>query len=104
MIVRDHGYLTIAEIDGDPRALDELHRRIAPVMDDVGRDHGLLVHVAARTPEGLVMVNLWPSSSGSEAAARDPRRGEQLMSSGLRPEDITRRHLEVARVAVFDAS
>jgi hypothetical protein len=42
-------------------------------MDDVGRDHGLILHAGARTVDGMLIVDLWPSMAGSEPAAADPR-------------------------------
>ena len=81
----DHGYLTIARITGKPDELLPLYRRSAEVMNGVGRDHGLLVHAAAATDDGLVMVNVWPSPEGSEAAARDPRRLGVLAEIGVGP-------------------
>ena len=101
MIERDSGYLTIARISGDPDALADGYRRSAPVINGVGRDHGLLVHVGATTPDGLLLINLWPSPEGSESAARDPRRIEQLSAAGLRPGDVTREHHAVAQAVVL---
>ena len=68
------GYLTITRISGDPDELLAGYRRSSETMNEVGRDHGLILHAAARAQEGLVIVNLWPSMDGSEAAARDQRR------------------------------
>jgi hypothetical protein len=99
----DGGYLTIARISGDPHELAEGYLSGLPVMNGVGRDHGLRVHIGATTPDGLVLVNLWPSAAGSESAALDPRRGAQIAATGLRPEDISREHHEVAQAVIFDA-
>jgi hypothetical protein len=98
----DHGYLTIARISGDPDELLRSYRRSAEAMSGVGRDHGLLVHVAASTDQGLLLVNLWPSPHGSESAARDPRRQSQLSAAGLRPEQIRREHHPVAQAVLFE--
>ena len=70
-------------------------------MADVGRDHGLLVHAAARTDEGLLVVNLWPGREGSEAAARDLRRLGAVREEGLTPERMIREHFEVEDHIVF---
>jgi hypothetical protein len=64
-------YLTIARICGEPDDLLAGYRRSAEIMSEVGRDHGLILHAAARADDGLLMVNLWPSQEESEAAARD---------------------------------
>jgi hypothetical protein len=46
--------------------VDVLQRPLRPRAD--------IVHVAARTEEGLLIVNLWPSEDCSHAAAREGRR------------------------------
>ena len=63
-------------------------------MSPVGRDHGLILHAAARTEDGFLVVNLWPSRDRSEAAAADPRRRAELAASGLAPDRIRREHHE----------
>ena len=95
-------YLTIARISGDPDQLLDGYRQSSAVMSDVGRDHGLILHAAAKTDEGLLVVNLWPSKDESEAAARDPRRLGVLEQTGLTPADVSREHYEVAGYEVFD--
>ena len=65
-------------------------------MAGVGRDHSLILHAVARTNEGLLIVNLWPSRNDSEAAARDPRRLGQIKRFGITPDQISREHHDVA--------
>jgi hypothetical protein len=77
------------------------YRRRAAVMAGVGRDHGLLVHAAARTDDGLLVVNLWPGREGSEAASRDPRRLGAVRGEGLTPERMVREHHEVVDYVLF---
>lgn len=95
-------YLTIARFSGDPEQLLDAYRQAAGTMAEVGRDHGLILHTAAKTDEGVLVVNLSPSKDGSEAAARDPRRLAVLEQSGLRPDQIQREHYEVDRYDLFD--
>jgi hypothetical protein len=95
-------YLTIARFSGEPDELLSTYERSSSTMSDVGRAHGLILHAAARTDDGMLVVNLWPSRDDSEAAARDPRRLEALRQSGLAPDDIRREHYEVAAYEVFD--
>lgn len=96
-----NGYLTIARMAGDPEALASSYLFSADVMAGVGKDHGLIAHAAATAPDGLVLVNLWPSRDGSESAARDPRRLEVLASLNLQPTDFSREHHEVMNYDVF---
>jgi hypothetical protein len=97
-------YLTIARLDGDPHRLLADYRRTSELMDGVGRDHGLILHAGARTDDGLLIVNLWPSRDGSESAAADPRRSAALLRVGLRPDQQRKEHYEVERYVVFRAA
>src|SRR6187200_941504 len=94
-------YLTIARMGGDPARLLDAYRRSAPVMDGVGRDHGLILHAGARTADGLLIINLWPSQDGSESAAQDPRRLAALRDAQLRPDQQRKEHHELERYVVF---
>src|SRR5262245_37003651 len=81
-------YLTIARIGGDARRLLAGYRRTSELMDRVGQDHGLVLHAAAQTSDGLLIVNLWPSQDGSEAAANDPRRLAAMRQEAVRPDQL----------------
>jgi hypothetical protein len=70
-------------------------------MSAVGRDHGLILHTAAPSGDGLVVVNLWPSRDGSEAAARDPRRLGAMLDNGLSPDRLHAEHFEVEDYVLF---
>jgi hypothetical protein len=89
------GYLTIAQIKGDPAELLEGYGRSAETMAEVGREHGLILHAAAKADHGLVIVNLWPSRAESESAARDQRRLAVIADHGLDPSRMSREHYEV---------
>ena len=95
-------YLTITRFTGDGDQLLEEYERYAEVMSGVGRTHGLLLHAGAKTEDGFLVLNLWPSKDCSEAAARDPRRLAVLEQVGLQPTQIHREHHEVARLERFD--
>jgi hypothetical protein len=93
-------YLTIARICGDPDRLLDGYRRSSEVMDGVGHDHGLILHATAKTDEGLVIVNLWPSRDGAEAAAADPRRLAALEQEAVTLEQLRKEHHDVERCVV----
>lgn len=95
-------YLTLARISGDPHELLERYRSSAAVMEGVGRAHGLILHAAAQTGEGLLILNLWPSKDGSEAAARDPRRLSVLAEHAFDPGQIDREHRDVVTYVLFE--
>jgi hypothetical protein len=90
------GYLSIARFSGDRDRLLATYRTYSDVMSEVGRDHGLILHAATQTNDGFLIVNLWPSKEGSEAAARDPRRLAVIELAGLDPKKITREYYEEA--------
>ena len=94
-------YLTIARIDGDPNRLLDGYRRTSELMDRVGRDHGLILHTAARTADGLLIVNLWPSQQGSQAAAGDDRRLAALRQEEIGPAQQRKEHHELERYVLF---
>ena len=94
--MRTTAYLTLAHFAGDPERLLSAYEASADTMDAVGRDHGLLVHAAGQTDDGLVIVNLWPSQEGSASAAADPRRLRSLAASGVTPEQIRHEHHHVS--------
>lgn len=96
------GYLTIATFSGDAAHLLDEYRKYSDVMSEVGRDHGLILHAGAKTDSGFLVVNLWPSKEGSEAAARDPRRLDVIERAEISPEQIRREHHHVAHFVVFD--
>ena len=65
--------LTIIRTPGDPDALLAAKREhMDPVMGPKADQIGMLFHLAARGPDGLVVVNLWDSEEASEKAAQDP--------------------------------
>ena len=65
--------LTIIRSSGDPEKLLAAKREhIDPVMKRKAPEYGNLLHVAAQTPEGMLVINLWESEEGSEQAFQDP--------------------------------
>ncbi|HEY1276077.1 MAG TPA: cupin domain-containing protein [Thermoleophilaceae bacterium] len=95
------GYLTIARFSGDGERLLEEYRSYSEAMSEVGRDHGLIAHAGARTEDGLLVVNLWPSKDGSEAAARDPRRLQVIERTAIDPDQVRREHHDGAHFILF---
>jgi hypothetical protein len=96
-------YLTISRVSGDPDELHEGYRQSAELMAEVGRDNRMLLHAAAKTDDGLLIVNLWPSQADSESAAQDPRRRRVLRRHGLSPERIRREHYGVESYVIGPA-
>ncbi len=51
-----------------------LERGGTPRTRDTLRSRGVrqISHIAARTPDGMIVINLWESAEGSEQAVQDP--------------------------------
>jgi len=93
-------YLTLIRIPGDADELFKTqYEKMSSVMSRVGPENGQLSHVAAKTDEGLLIVNLWESKEGSEAASRDPEVQQAQQSaaqeSGISREDVRYEHYDV---------
>ena len=92
--------LTIIRTPGDPDELLATKREhIDPVMERKAGDYGNIFHVAARGPDGTVVVNLWESEEGSEQAAQDPeirQAREAMLESGAATGPPEFSHYEVA--------
>ncbi len=91
--------LTIIRSSGDPEKLLAAKREhIDPVMERKAPDYGNLLHVAARTPEGMLVLNLWESDEGSEQAFQDPeiqQARQAMVDSGAVAEPPEISHYEV---------
>lgn len=94
-------YLSLTRFAGEPAELLRRYELSADALDEVGRDHGLLVHGAGRTSAGLLVVNLWPSPGESESAAADPPRLTALAESGVTPDRVAREHVALDRHVLF---
>jgi hypothetical protein len=95
-------YLSLTRFHGDPDRLLEKYRKFSDVMSAVGRDHGLIMHAGAKTHSGFLVVNLWPSKDGSEAAARDLRRLGVIEAADISPDQLRREHHEVEHFVLLD--
>jgi hypothetical protein len=91
--------LTIMRATGDPDELLSAKREnIDPVMERRAGEFGNLFHVAARTPDGMMVLNLWDSSEGSEQAFQDPEiqaAREAMTQSGVAQGPPEVEHYEV---------
>lgn len=94
-------YLTIARISGDADRLLDGYHRTSELLDEVGHDHGLILHASAQTRDGLLIVNLWPSKDGSEAAAADHRRLAALQQEAVSTDQQHKEHHDVERYVLF---
>ncbi|MCL6441287.1 MAG: hypothetical protein K6T27_07320 [Thermoleophilum sp.] len=60
----------------------------------------MILHAGAKTSDGLIMLNLWPSKADSDAASNDPRRLAALEQEALTPDVFHEEHHEDERYVV----
>ncbi len=66
--------LTIIRASGDPdELLASKREHIDPVMKRKAKEYGHLIHIAARSDDGLVVINLWESEEGLPESMGGPR-------------------------------
>lgn len=97
-------YLTITRITGEPAELRPAYEATSSFMAGVGKDHGLILHGAAETEDGLLVVNVWGSEEGSAAAFRDPRRRGVVDHHGLTPDRFHKEHHELIECVQLSAA
>jgi hypothetical protein len=66
------------------------HRRRARPSALRQPEHGPILHAGGRMPDGLLLVNVWPSRDGSEAAAADARRLAALEQEAITPQQLSK--------------
>ncbi len=77
--------MTIMEVKGDPDALLAASEKLDEATISMAVEYGGISHAVARTPEGILIVNLWESEEGSDQMALDPRLREATEASGVIP-------------------
>ena len=76
-------FLTVVRFKGDTDQMLEHIKEADATVSPIAREHGGLVHVVARSDDGVVMVNLWESKEGSDAMAADPRFREAVANDQM---------------------
>ena len=75
--------VSMMRMTGDP---DELRQKLQGIAD-IGRrlapKHGGLGTIAAKTDDGILVINLWETEEGRHAMAEEPEVLEALQSAGL---------------------
>ena len=100
--------LTIFNVPGNPDELFEMkHSLMDPVMMRKAPEYGGVMHIAARNPDGsgIIIVNVWDSPEGSDAAFEDPEVQEvqrQLMERTGLTERPAPTHYEIVDLVQAD--
>jgi hypothetical protein len=96
-------HLNLLHFSGDPDdLLARKQRYVDPVTARVAPQAGGLLHITAKTPDGLLVLNLMSDADGQENAAMNPDVVAALRDSGL-PQP-TRERYEVDRFVLAPAA
>ena len=92
-------HLNVLHFEGDPEdLLSRKQRHLDPVTARVGPQAGGLVHITAKVPDGLLVLNLMADADGQQNASMHPDVAQALRDSGLPTPKVER--YEVARFAL----
>lgn len=78
--------LVVVRMTGDPdQVLRQLNEHISPIMDERAPRQGALWHSIARTPDGVIAVDVWESADALQGVLADPEI-QQALERGELPE------------------
>ncbi|PFG39753.1 hypothetical protein ATJ97_2266 [Georgenia soli] len=78
--------LVMARLSGDPDELAEkVQQHLTPVMDEVAPPRGALWHALARTPDGVMVVDVWETAEGL-AGTLGEQRVQDAIAQGALPD------------------
>ncbi|WP_127125366.1 hypothetical protein [Georgenia sp. SYP-B2076] len=76
--------LVIARLDGDPEQLaGQIQEHLAPVMNKLSPPRGALWHALAKTPDGVLVVDVWETGDGLTNALSEPEVQHAIERGGL---------------------
>lgn len=96
-------HLNLLHFEGDPDdLLSRKQRHLDPVTARVGPQAGGLVHITAKTPDGLLVLNLMADGNGDKSASMHPDVAQAMRDSGLPAPKVER--YDVARFVLAPAA
>jgi hypothetical protein len=75
--------ISMMRMSGDTDELAQKLQGIAEVGRRLAPKHGGLGTIAARTDDGILVINLWENEEGRHAMAEEPEVLEALQAAGL---------------------
>lgn len=76
--------LVVARFAGDAdRLVGLIHQHVEPVMLEVAPAHGARWHTLSKTPEGLLVVDVWDAPDGLQRAMAEPAIQRAPAAGGL---------------------
>ena len=74
--------VSMMRIPGDAKELEASAREhLTDVTERLGEKHGRILSIAAKTDDGLLLINLWEHEEGRHAMAEEPETGPPLRVS-----------------------
>lgn len=78
--------LVVVRMTGDPDQLvSQLNEHVSPIMDELAPRQGALWHSLAKTPDGVIAVDVWESAEALQGVLADPE-VQQALGRGQLPE------------------
>jgi hypothetical protein len=75
--------ISMMRMSGDTDELAQKLQGVAEVGRRLAPKHGGLGTIAAKTDDGILVINLWDNEEGRHAMAEEPEVLEALQSAGL---------------------
>jgi hypothetical protein len=75
--------VSMMRMSGDPDELAQKMQGVGEVGRELAPKHGGLGTIAAKTDDGILVINLWKTDEGRHAMAEEPAVLEALQSAGL---------------------
>ncbi len=75
--------ISMMRMSGDTDELAQKLQGIAEVGRRLAPKHGGLGTIAAKTDDGILVINLWENEEGRHAMAEEPEVKEALQAAGL---------------------
>ena len=75
--------ISMMRMSGDTDELAQKLQGIAEIGRRLAPKHGGLGTIAAKTDDGILVINLWENEEGRHAMAEEPEVKEALESAGL---------------------
>jgi len=78
--------VSMMRIPGDADQLEASAREhLTEVAERLAEKHGRILSLAAKTDDGLLLINLWENEEGRHAMAEEPEIRDALRAAGFPP-------------------
>lgn len=78
--------ISMMRVPGDAEKLEAAAREhLTDVVERLAEKHGRILSIAAKTDDGLLLINLWETDAGRHAMAEEPEILEGLRAAGFPP-------------------